>query len=228
MTDRQLTFEFDFRPALDRENFLVAPCNELAVQWLDRWPDWPSTAVCIHGPAGSGKTHLAHVWASMAQATIIDGPALGKEVSEQELAGRPVVIDDAHLVPDPVSLFHLYNMQRAARQHILLIAPEPPAKWGISLPDLLSRLNTAQLAPIDIPDDELLMMILIKQFSDRQITVAMPVIRFLVARMERSFDAARQIVEALDQAGLAQGRAVTRKLAAEILAGPPAEQGDRD
>lgn len=227
MTD-QLTFDFDFRPALDRENFLVAPCNSLAVQWLDRWPEWPGTAICIHGPAGSGKTHLAHVWAAMSGAVMTSGPEMGAGFDVPAIAGRPVVVDNADQIEDPASLFHLYNMQKAAGQHILLTAKSAPARWGLTLPDLISRLNTAQLAPIEIPDDALLAMVLIKQFSDCQIAVPMPVIRYLVARMERSFDAARRVVRALDRAGLEQGRAVTKKLAAEILTADEVEQGVTD
>ena len=100
---------------------------------------------------------------------------------------------------------------------LLLTAKTAPGRWPFALPDLASRLQATATAILIAPDDELLAAVLVKLFSDRQITVPPSLIPWLLSRMERSFSAAREIVDRLDRHALAQGRAVSRALAAEVL-----------
>ncbi len=100
---------------------------------------------------------------------------------------------------------------------LLLLAQKPPAQWSLALPDLKSRMEATDIVRIDPPDDALLAAVLVKQFADRQLTVAPPVIRYLVTHMQRSFAEARRLVQARDQVALAEGRAVTRPLAQRVL-----------
>jgi len=148
----QLTFDLGHRPALDREDFLVAPSNEVAVAWIDRWPDWPGAALALHGPPGAGKTHLAQVWRGASGAAAI-GPADLAGTAPPDLLGRgrALVLDglDSMLVEGAVpeeTLLHLYNMVLERGGYVLLTGLDAPSRWPIGLPDLRSRLAAVQAA----------------------------------------------------------------------------------
>ncbi|MCZ6763461.1 MAG: DnaA/Hda family protein, partial [Alphaproteobacteria bacterium] len=214
------------RPALDREDFLVAPCNEAAVAWIDRWPDWPSPrsrGLALWGPKASGKTHLAHVWREASGAVAVDGASLAAG-DPVELAGaaRDILVEDFLNTEAPpqiaqTCLFHLYNLIAERDGSLLVTGTVPPARSALSLADLQSRLNTLTVVGIKEPDDTLIAAVLVKQFQDRQLNVGQEVIGYLTVRMERSFAAATTLVEELDKAALAHRRHVTKALAREVL-----------
>jgi DnaA regulatory inactivator Hda len=214
----QLTLTFSHRPAFGADDFLVAPSNEAAIAWLDRWPDWPGPALVLYGPPGCGKTHLAHVWQARSGAPSL-APADLTVTALPDLLGSAgaVVVDGADKAAER-PLFHLINMMAERRGHLLLTAPEPPARWATSLPDLRSRLLAMPAVAVQPPDDALIGAVLLKLFADRQLTVGEDVIGFLLRHMERSFAAARQLVARLDQAGLAEQRPITVPLARAVLA----------
>ena len=217
---RQLAFDLPARVALGREDFFVSPSNALAVAAVGGWRDWPGGRMLLLGPAGSGKTHLAHVWAAEAAGRIVPAAALAG-MDPTELTAAALAIEDADRIAGDIraetALFHLHNLAAAHGQKLLLSAAAPPRDWGLRLPDLLSRMQACQLARLDPPDDALLSAMLVKLFSDRQITVAPTLIPYLVSRMDRSFAAAHALVAALDARSLAEGRPITRQLAAPLL-----------
>jgi len=208
-------------PTFAREDFVLSDGNREALAWLDRWPDWPAPALALNGPAGSGKTHLARIWAARTSAALLDATDLeGKTVPDLTAlaeAHATILIDHADRAPER-AMFHLYNLMRERRGHLLLVAAEPPARWHIALPDLASRLRAAPAIAVAPPDDELLGSIILKQLGDRQLHAGPGVVQYLVARMERSAEAARRVVAALDQRALSERRDIDRRLAADVLA----------
>lgn len=224
MSGAQLVLDLGHRPALGRDDFLVADCNRDAVAWLDRWPDWPAGGLAIVGPAGCGKSHLAGVWRRASGAPLVAPAELDRGDPAALLGGASAcVIDDADRgiagTPRERVLLHLYNHLREARGQLLLTGRTPPARWPIALADLRSRLAALPAVGVGMPDEAVIAAVLVKLFADRQLRVGQDVIIFLVARLERSFEAARHIVAAIDRAALAGGRSVTIKLAREVLSG---------
>lgn len=218
----QLTFDLALPPpTYAREDFVVADGNREALAWIDRWPDWPAPALSLSGPTGCGKTHLGRIWAVQSGAVAMEGTDLdGKSVAdltELSAASPAIVIEDAQRAPER-ALFHLYNLMRERRGFLLLISPEPPARWAIALPDLASRLRAAPAVAVAPPDDELLGSIILKQLADRQLHAGAGVVQYLVSRMERSAEAARRVVAALDRRALAERREIDRRLATDVLA----------
>jgi chromosomal replication initiation ATPase DnaA len=205
------------------EDFLVAPCNRHAVDWIDRWPDWPFTALVVVGPEGSGKTHLAELWRKLAGAQTIDLESLDLESSGESAASwRACLLDDADRAlargaAAELALLQLYNLIRSAGGAMLLTGLAPPAAWPLALADLRSRLNSAMVVEIGPPDDALLAAVALKQFADRQIVPGEGVIPLLLSRGERSFAAIARAVSALDHAALAGKRPVTAPLARAVL-----------
>lgn len=217
----QLTFDLALPPpTYAREDFVVAAGNREALAWLDRWPDWPAPALALSGPPGSGKTHLGRIWMARAGAALVEGADLeGKSVPDlaaMSSASAAILIEHAERAPDR-ALFHLYNLMRERRGYLLLISETPPARWRIALPDLASRLRAAPAVAVSPPDDELLGSIILKQLADRQLHAGAGVVQYLVSRMERSGEAARRIVAALDRRALAERREIDRRLAADVL-----------
>src|SRR5580658_3318234 len=213
----QLPLDLGHRPALGRADFLVAPSNAEAVAWLDRWPLWPAPALALYGPKGSGKTHLAHVFAARAGARFIDPAALATERVPTLLGGaKAAIVDDAAgAAAEP--LLHLYNVLAEQQGHLLLVAREPPAHWAIALPDLRSRLLACPAVALSPPDEALIGALLVKLFADRQLVVGDDIVTYLTLRLERSFDAVLQAVATLDRAALAERRRITVPLARRVL-----------
>jgi chromosomal replication initiation ATPase DnaA len=214
---RQLALDLPPLTSFSREDFLVSPSNEAAYAFIERWPDWPARRALLIGPKGSGKSHLAAIWSEMAMAATMPASLLDDAAVPGLVAHRAVAIEDAGTGIDETALFHLLNLVGETGSSLLITAHEPPDRWGLRLPDLISRLRAMTALTIATPDDDLFRMLLVKLFLDRQLIVDTSVVDFLVKRIERSFEAARQVVGVLDREGLSRGRRITRALAAELL-----------
>ncbi len=216
----QLGLSLPSTTARGREDFLIAPSNALAVKLIESWHDWPSGKLVLSGPEGSGKTHLVHVWADASGAEII--PAITLRTQDVPgLARGAVAVEDIQLIAGrseaQTALFHLHNLARAEGHALLLTGTGPVTSWGLTLPDLLSRLQGATEATLEPPDDALLAAVLVKLLADRQLTTKPELVPYLITRMDRSFAAARDLVADLDAASLAAQRPITRALAAQVL-----------
>lgn len=198
---------------------MPAGSNKTALRLVESWPDWPSPVVLVTGPAGSGKTHLAHIWAGRAGARIVEGQGLELATLPDIRAGSALAVEDVDAGPIPEApLFHLMNRVKEVGASLLLTARVPAETWPVGLPDLRSRLRVATPAALGPPDDELLRQVLVKLFADRQLMIDKPVVDYLIVRMERSLSFAVHLVRALDEAALAAGRGITRQMAAGVLA----------
>ncbi|PVH29773.1 DnaA ATPase domain-containing protein [Pararhodobacter oceanensis] len=233
MSDRikpeQITFDLPNRPAMGREDFLEAPSNALALAAIESPAGLPAGIMVLTGPRGSGKTHLAHVWAQQSDAQWLDAATLPEDLPYILASdARAFVIDDAHLVSGAQgqeALFHLINHLRN-KGSLLLTARQPVRDWGLTLPDLISRLSAAAHVALAEPDETLLAAVLVKLFNDRQLRVQPALITYLLGRMERSLAVAGDLVARLDAQALKLGRPVTRALAQELLAKEFGSDGD--
>ncbi|MEO1139333.1 MAG: DnaA/Hda family protein [Pseudomonadota bacterium] len=216
----QLSFDLPIKTAHGREDFYVSSANATAVAMIETWRDWPARKLVLIGPVGAGKTHLAHVWAALSGAQILGADTL-VSADVPTLARMPVAVEDCHAIAGRAdaedALFHLHNLALAEGQSLLFTAQTAPNYWGLTLPDLTSRMQGTLTIALELPDDRLLAAVLAKLFDDRQLIASPELLDYLVRRIERSFEAAHAIVAALDAAALSQGRAVNRTLARELL-----------
>ena len=215
---RQLAFALPHAESLTRDNFLEGPANAAGLALIDSWPDWPNRIMLLVGPEGSGKSHLAAIWAEEAGARTISAHALTPTNVPGALATGALVVED--LKPhdfDERAMFHLMNLARQDEAFVLMTARVPPSAFEVELRDLRSRLRAVPTVPLLAPDDLLFRSLIVKFCADRQLSIDETVVSYLTSRIERSYSAARQAVDLLDSEALRLGRPVTRALAAELL-----------
>jgi len=217
---QQLSFDLPVRQALGREDFFVSPANAAAVGLIESWANWPSRKLLLIGPPGAGKTHLTHVWAAVSGATIVPAGTLA-DADIPTLASGPVAVEQADAIAGDQdaekALFHLHNLVLAEGHSLLITATREPNLWQLDLPDLTSRMQGTPATTLNAPDDALLAAVLMKQMADRQLSPSPGTIPYLVKRIDRSFEAARDIIERLDATALSEGAPITRALAAKVL-----------
>ena len=220
---RQLIFDLPPRPAMGRDDFFVSDANASAVALIDGWRDWPNGKMVLTGPPGAGKTHLAHVWAAQTGARIL---AAGGPFDLSDLPAALVLERCEEVAGDAAAeegLFHLHNACVAQGVPMLYTARRAPSRWGMRLPDLASRMAQAGLAHIDPPDDQLLMMVLVKQAADRNMTLTPATLAQITARMPRDFAAIAELIQQADALALSEKKPVTRAHLRAALAQLPTD-----
>jgi chromosomal replication initiation ATPase DnaA len=203
---------------LTRDNFLEGSANEAGLTLVESWPDWPNRVMLLNGPEGSGKSHLASIWAERAGARSTSAHILTAAAIPGALATGALVVED--LKPDEFderAMFHLLNLAREDEAYVLITARAPASTFEVELRDLRSRLRALPAATLLPPDDLLFRGLIVKFCADRQLSIDETVVSYLTTRIERSYAAARQAVDLLDREALRLGRPVTRALAAELL-----------
>lgn len=213
----QLAIPFPSQTSFRREDFVVTECTRAAWEWINRWPDWPAHGLVLCGPAASGKSHLAAIWAEKSHAEYVTPARLAETDFTWVRANVTWVLEDAERIRDETFLFHFLNTNRETGNNVLLTMNTPHPTRVYALPDLASRITALPAATLKAPDDEALRAVLRKLFSDRQLRVGEEVLSYLLARMERAYTAAQSLAEQLDQAALAEKRALTLPFVRNVL-----------
>ena len=204
----QLAFDLAYRTAYGREKFWVAPCNQEAITWIDRYPDWPMHALLIYGPSSSGKTHLATLFSD----TIIQASDLNLSFKPQ--FQQKIVVENLQDLADEEALLHLFNFVQEMGGDLLLTSCDIPQ---FKLPDLQSRLNMIPKAEIMMPDENVIHAVARKAFEDRHILVDDTVLDYLSTHLTRSFSLLQQVVERADKLSLEVGRKITIPILKQVI-----------
>ena len=199
--------------------FFVTQANALAYGWVERWPDWPSPyqSVNIYGPNGCGKSHLAAIFATKLHCKTFVSLT---QFERDQFAPYDGIILDAVSDSgrwDEEALFHLMNYLTETGKSALFLSQMPVTQMRWRLPDLASRLRAIAVSQVSLPDDDLLEALLDKYFTNRQCQVAEPAMRYILSRVERSYEALAEIAQAIDKASLAEKRPVTTALVRALL-----------
>src|ERR1700678_1403094 len=185
---RQLALALPHAESLTRDNFLEGPANAAGLTLIDSWPDWPNRVMLLVGPEGSGKSHLAAIWAEQSGARSTSAHALSGPEVPGALAPGALVIEDLKSADiDERALFHLLNLAREDSAFVLMTARMPPIE--AELRDLRSRLRAVPSVQLLPPDDHLFRALIVKFCADRQLAVDETVVSYLTTRLERSYAA---------------------------------------
>jgi chromosomal replication initiation ATPase DnaA len=218
VSPRQLLLALDHTESFAREDFLSGPSNAAALALIESWPDWPNRVMALIGPEGSGKSHLASIWAADVGARSISARSLSHLDLPAAFATGALVLEDLDSAGlDERALFHLLNLTREEAAYVLITARVAPGGLSVGIPDLASRLRAVPGVAVAPPDDALLRALIVKLGSDRQLMFDEALAGYLANRIERSFVAARAAVARLDEEALRQHRPVTKSLAAELF-----------
>src|SRR5471032_347905 len=221
VSPRQLVLALNHAESFAREDFLAGPSNAAALTLIDRWPDWPDRSVALIGPEGSGKSHLAAIWAQASGARVLAAKLLPDIDLPAALATGALVLEDLEFAGlDERALFHLINLAREEGAFVLITSRSPLPTFPVNIRDLASRLRALPSVVLAAPDDALLRALIVKLAADRQLAVDEALVNYLANRIERSFAAAHAAVVRLDEEAMRQHRPVTRALAAELFREP--------
>lgn len=225
---KNIQFPFHFKPKTDFgwDDFMVTKCNQDAVKIISLWPDWPFFAFSIYGPKGCGKSHLAHMFAELVSSRV-EKPLKVKIMNAADLKIRKIqqihdenpclVVENMNSKVDEQALFHLFNLYHNEGGYLLFTSEFALPRLPLKLPDLRSRLNLVPSVSIKEPDDELLTLLVVKLFNDRQIVISQEVLNYIVQNMQRSFSFAQRLVEEIDTVSLIYKRAVSVPIVKEAL-----------
>ena len=220
----QLPLDIPFPKLQGRDDFIVSDCNKLAVEWINRWPDWPKPGHCLNlvGPAGAGKSHLAAIWQGMCGAHLCDDPAALDTIMAND-AVPLVVLDKIDRAFDWLeeNLFHLFTRCDNQSGGLLILSEKPISQMHWDLADLRSRMRGTAMVSIALPDDALAYVLLEKYFIDRQMVAPKAMLTYLVSRMDRSFRAIQTIAVALDRRSISEKRPLSVALARLVLGEMP-------
>ena len=181
----------------------------------------------IVGPIGAGKTHLSEVWRTSSNAVRADAGGLGEDMAARMLEAGAAIIEDMPGDPgalDEGTLFHILNAAVQNRIRLLMTSRTAPPAWGLVTEDVKTRLRLATVVTIDLPDDALFSALIMKLMADRQMTVAANALRYAVPRLERSFEAAENFVEAVERVSVEKRKTVTLGIVREVIAGQGGEE----
>ena len=206
----QLAFSLSYRTVYGREDFWVAPCNQEAIAWIDKYPEWSQHALWIIGPQGSGKTHMARLFSD----TVIEAKNLTGYFRPP--FQKKMVVENLQDLPDEEALLHLFNFVREMGGDLLLTSREIPE---FHLPDLISRLNMIPKAEITLPDEQTMRQIAKNEFEKRHILVEESVLDYLSQHLTRSFPLLQRVVEQADRQSLESGRKITIPILKSVIQG---------
>ena len=192
----QIALPLDWPVADKDEDFLLSDANRTPFEHLKRWAIWPVPVTLLTGPRKSGRSLLGRIFV-------------------RKTGGR--LFDDAER-HDEETLFHAWNDALVRRRPLLIIADLPPPGWDVRLPDLRSRLAATPHVEILDPDEDLLRHLIVKLLADRGVIVPEDVADFVVPRIERSYVAVQQAVDAIDRAMMSYNRTMSVALARRVLA----------
>jgi chromosomal replication initiation ATPase DnaA len=221
LAPRQLLLALDHSVSFSREDFLQGPPNSAAFNLVERWPDWPDRIVALVGPQGSGKSHLAAIWAEATGARVLSAKLLTHTELPTAFATGALVLEDLEFESlDERALFHFLNLAREQAAYVLITSRSPLTTFPVVIRDLASRMRAVPMVALAAPDDALLRALIVKLALDRQIAVDEALVSFIANRIERSFAAAHYAVQRLDEEAMRQHRPVTRALAVELFRVP--------
>ena len=213
----QLILKFPSHQAYKKEDFYVSPSNQEAYDFINSWPGWIKKIVNIFGPSGSGKSHLASILKNKTSYLKINSNELNEKIFTRYKIKEALIIENLDEKISEKLLFSLWNIALQDNKYFLITSRKPINSYKFKLNDLISRVNSSLIIGINLPSDDLISVILTKNFSDKQIKVEKKHIDYIIKRIDRSYEKISQFISILDKYSLKKGTPFSLKLIKEVL-----------
>ena len=216
MTD-QLILKFPSNKAYLKEDYFVSKSNQEAYNFINSWPKWVKRIANIFGPPGSGKTHIASFLKNKTSTLEIHSSKLNDKIFFEYKTKEALIIEDVTENISENLLFSLWNIALQDNKYLLTTSTKPISSYKFKLPDLISRVKSCIAIGINLPNDELISVIIAKNFSDKQIIVEKKQIDYIIKRIDRSYEKISKFISILDKYSLKKASPVSLKLIKEVL-----------
>ena len=216
MTD-QLILKFPTNNVYLKEDFYVSPSNREAYEFISSWPRWIKRIANIFGPTGSGKTHLTSILKNKTSSLKIESDELNDKIFFEFKIKEALIIENLNENVSENLLFSLWNVALQDNKYLLITSTKPISAYKFKLPDLKSRASSSLMIGINLPSDDLISVILAKNFSDKQIKIEKKHIDYIIKRIDRSYEKISQFISILDKYSLKKSNPFNLKLIKEVL-----------
>ena len=213
----QLILKFPSQQAYKKEDFYVSPSNQQAYDFINNWPKWIKRTVNIYGPSGSGKSHLASILKNKTSCLKIDASELDEKIFMKFKTKEALIIENMNVNLPENLFFSLWNTAQQDNKYLLITSTKPISSFQFKLKDLISRVKSCLIIGISLPTDDLISVIIAKNFSDKQIKVEKKHIDYIMKRIDRSYEKISQFIITLDKYSLKKGAPFSLKLIKEVL-----------
>ena len=213
----QLILEFPSHKAYKKEDFYVSPSNQQAYDFINSWPRWIKRTVNIFGPSGSGKSHLASILKNKTSCLQVNSNELNENIFIKYKTKEALIIENLEEKISENLLFALWNIALQDNKYLMITSKKSIVSYKFKLKDLTSRITSSLIIGIKLPSDDLISVILAKNFSDKQITVEKKHIDYIIKRIDRSYEKISQFILILDKYSLKKGSPFSLKLIKEVL-----------
>ena len=214
---QQLIFNFPFKRTYLSQDFYISKNNFNAFKLIESWPQWPSRFINIFGPKGCGKTHLANIISSKIRSIIISPKKVDENIINKFKTKECLIIDDFDNDIEENLLYSIINLAVQDNKYLIISSPISLKKFKINLKDLNSRFTSFIEVGIDLPTDDLIKVILTKNFSDKQIKISKKNIDYILNNIERSYEKINLFTNAIDTLSLSKSKPINLKLIKDVL-----------
>ena len=213
----QLLLNFNYKKNFNHDNFYVSKSNFYAFEILEKWPKWEKNILNVHGEKFSGKSHLANIFCKKKNSKKIDEKQLNDEILKELKLFEIIILDNFENISDERIIYALFNLVDNDNKYLVINSLSPINEIKFKLNDLNSRSKNCLFAKIDSPDDDLIFAIILKNLSDRQITIDKKLIDFIIKRIDRSYGKIAEFIYKIDELSLKKKKPIDFKIIKEIL-----------
>ena len=213
----QLLLNFEYKQNFKDEDFYVSNCNYYAFNLINSWPKWEKNFLNICGEKYSGKTHLSNIFLKKFKGIKIDANSFENKNLKEIKIYENVILDNLGQNVDERLIYSLFNIIDQDNKYLIINSLIPVSKISFKLEDLRSRTKNCLVAKIDKPEDDLMFALILKNFSDRQITIDKKLIDFIIKRVDRSYDKIFEFIYKIDEISLKRKKSIDFKIIKEVL-----------
>ena len=213
----QLLFDFNHKQNFKDDDFYVSKSNYYTFELINKWPKWEKNFLNISGDKHSGKTHLVNIFLNKFKGKKIDTKLLNNENLKDIKVHQNIILEDLDNVLNEKLLYTLFNIIDQDNKFLVITSIKPISEIEFDLEDLRSRTKNCLLAKIEKPDDELMFALILKNLSDRQITLDKKLIDFIIKRVERSYGKIFEFIYKIDKISLKKKKSIDFKIINEAL-----------